>query len=57
MMIKVKEPYEDISKSFEGGDMNHKSKMVIKTIYKYDEVFQEPARLPPKRGIQHEIQL
>ena len=55
-MIKFKEHNHDISKSSEGGDLNHKSEM-LKIIYEYDEVFQEPARLPPKRGIQHEIQL
>ena len=55
-MVKVKEPYDDISKAFEGGDLNHKSEMV-ETISEYYEVFLEPTKLPPKRDIQHEIQL
>ena len=55
-MIKFKEKNDDTSKAFEGGDPKHKYEMV-KKIYKYDEVFQEPTGLPPKRGIQHEIQL
>ena len=56
MMIKVEEKNDDTSKAFEGGDPNHKYEMV-KIIYEYDEVFQEPTGLPPKRGIQHGIQL
>ena len=54
MMIKFKETNDDISKAFEGRDLNHKFEMV-KIISEYDEVFQELVGLPPKKRIQHEI--
>jgi hypothetical protein len=30
---------------------------LYEVVNQYDEMFQEPTGLPPKRGIQHEIQL
>ena len=54
MMIKFKEKNDDKFKSFEGVNLKHKSKM-LKIIFEHDELFQEPTRLPPKTGVQHEI--
>ena len=54
MLVKAKE--DEISEAFKGCDPKHKSKMV-KIILAYDDLFQEPKGLPPKREIQHEIQL
>ena len=52
MTFKVKRENDETSKSFEGGDLKHKYEM-IKIISEYDEVFQEPTGLSPKRGTQH----
>ena len=54
MMVKMKN--DEISKSFEGCDPKHKSKL-IEIISKYDDLFQDPKGVPPKREIQHEIHL
>jgi hypothetical protein len=54
MMVKVKN--DEISKSFEGCDPKHKSEL-IEIISEYDDLFHDPKGLPPKREIQHEIQL
>ena len=48
MMVKMKN--EEISKSFEGCDPKHKSKL-IEIISEYDDLFQDPKGLPPKREI------
>ena len=42
--------------SFEGCDEKLKSDL-FDVVSKHGEMFQEPKGLPPKRGIQHEIQL
>jgi hypothetical protein len=52
MIIKVKD--DDKSKDFKGCDPKNKYELV-KIIYNYDEVFQEPQGLPPRTEIQHEI--
>jgi hypothetical protein len=54
MIVKAKD--DDKSKAFKGCDPKHKDELV-KIISNYDEVFQEPQGLPPRREIQHEIQL
>jgi len=54
LMIKPKENFEN--KAFQGCDAKLKSDL-YEVVNTYDEMFQEPKRLPPKRGIQHEIQL
>ena len=46
----------EISKSFEGCDPKHKSEL-IEIISEYDDLFQDPKGLPPKREIQHERHL
>jgi len=54
LMIK---PRNDVdNEAFKGCGSNFKSKLVD-VVNQYDEVFQESKGLPPKRGIQHEIQL
>ena len=42
--------------SFAGCDIELKAELVD-VVNQYGDVFQEPKGLPPKRGIQHEIQL
>ena len=54
MMVKMKN--DEISKSFEKCHPRHKSEL-IEIISEYDYLFQYPKGLPPKREIQHEIQL
>ena len=54
MMVKMKN--EEISKYFEGYDPKQKSGL-IEMIYEYDDFFQDPKGLPPKREIQNEIHL
>ena len=56
MMINVKDNNDDAYKVLEGRDLKHRYEM-FKIISKYDEVFQKLEGLPPKRGIQHGIQL
>lgn len=53
-MIKPKENVEN--DAFQGCDARLKSNL-YEVVSTYDEMFQEPKGLPPKRGIQHEIQL
>jgi hypothetical protein len=52
----VKSKDDDKSNALKGCDPKHKDELV-KIVSNYDEVFQEPKGLPPKREIQHEIQL
>jgi hypothetical protein len=54
LMIKPKDNIEN--KFFQGCDAKLKSDL-YEVVNQYDEMFQEPKGLPPKRGIQHEIQL
>lgn len=54
LMIKPKNDVDN--EAFKGCDSNLKSKLVD-IVNQYDEMFQEPKGLPPKRGIQHKIQL
>ena len=54
LMIKPKDDVDN--EAFKGCDSNLKSELVD-IVNQYDEMFQEPKGLPPKRGIQHEIQL
>jgi hypothetical protein len=54
LMIKHKDNVE--KESFQGCDEKFKSDL-YKVVNQYDEMFQEPKGLPPKRGIQHGIQL
>ena len=53
-MIKPKDNVE--KKKFQGCDAKLKSDL-YEVVNQYDEMFQEPKGLPPKRVIQHEIQL
>jgi len=53
-MIKPKDIVE--SEAFQGCDAKIKYDLV-EVVKTYDKMFQEPERLPPKIGIQHEIQL
>jgi hypothetical protein len=54
LMIK---PKDDIKNEvFQGFDAKLKSDL-YEVVNQYDEMFKEPKGLPPKRGIQHEIQL
>jgi hypothetical protein len=54
LMIKPKEDIE--TEAFQGCDTKLKSDL-YEVVNQYDEMFKEPKGLPPKRGIQHEIQL
>jgi hypothetical protein len=54
MIVKAKD--DGKSKAFKGCDPKDIDELV-KIISKYDEVFQEPHGLPPRREIQHEIKL
>jgi hypothetical protein len=54
LMIKPKDDIEN--ESFQGCDTRLKSDL-YEVVNQYDEMFNEPKGLPPKRGIQHEIQL
>jgi hypothetical protein len=54
MMVKKKE--KDVSDVFSGCDPGHKQELV-NIISNYDELFQEPTGLPPKREVEHEIYL
>jgi hypothetical protein len=56
VLMIVKEKDMDKYDAFKGCDPEHKDELV-KVISNYDEIFQEPTGLPPKREIQHEIQL
>ena len=52
----VKEQPNDKYDAFQGCDSSFKDKLV-KIVDYYKELFKEPKYLPPKRDIQHEIQL
>jgi hypothetical protein len=54
LMIKPKEDIE--TEAFQGCDTKLKSNL-YEVVTQYDEMFKEPKGLPPKRGVQHEIQL
>jgi hypothetical protein len=54
LMIKPKEDIEN--EAFQGCDTKLKSDL-FEVVTQYDEMFKEPKGLPPKRGVQHEIQL
>jgi hypothetical protein len=54
LMIKPKDNVE--KEVFQGCDAKLKSDL-YEVVNQYDEMFQEPKGLPPRRGIQHEIQL
>lgn len=56
VLLVVKE--KDIGKfdAFKGCNPSHNDEL-SEIISNYDEIFQEPKGLPPKREIQHEIQL
>jgi hypothetical protein len=54
LMIKPKDNIEN--EAFQGCDTRLKSDL-YEVVNQYDEMFKEPKGLPPKRGIQHEIQL
>jgi hypothetical protein len=54
LMIKPKVNVE--KETFEGCDAKLKSDL-YEVVNQYDEMFQKPKGLPPKRGIQHEIRL
>ena len=54
MVVRAKDV--EASDAFKGCDPSHK-KAMIDIVANYDEIFQEPTGLPPKRDIQHEIPL
>jgi hypothetical protein len=54
LMIKPKDDIEN--EAFQGCDAKLKSDL-YEVVNQFDEMFKEPKGLPPKRGIQHEIQL
>jgi hypothetical protein len=54
LMIKPKDDIEN--EAFQGCDTRLKSDL-YEVVNQYDEIFKEPKGLPPKRGIQHAIQL
>ena len=54
VMFKKKNDVEN--EAFQGCDSRLKYDLV-EVVNQYDEMFQEPKEFPPKRGIQHEIQL
>jgi hypothetical protein len=56
VLMVVREKDVGTSDSFQGCDPSHKNEL-IDIVYKYDDMFQELDGLPPKREIQHEIQL
>jgi hypothetical protein len=52
MIVKQKEG--EITNALSGCDLDHKHEL-IKIISNYDELFQKPRGLPPKREVEHEI--
>jgi hypothetical protein len=56
VLMVVREKDVRTSDAFQGCDPSHKKKL-IDIVSKYDDIFQEPDGLPPKREIQHEIHL
>jgi hypothetical protein len=56
VLMDIREKYVETSDTFQGCDPYHK-KELIDIVSKYDDIFQEPDGLPPKREIQHEIHI
>jgi hypothetical protein len=56
VLMVVREKYVGTSNVFQGCGPSHK-KELIDIVYKYDDIFQEPDGLPPKREIQHKINI
>jgi len=56
ILVVVREKYIGTYDTFQGCDPSHK-KELIDIVSKYDDIFQKPDGLPPKREIQHEIHL
>jgi hypothetical protein len=56
LIMVIREKDVRIFDAFQGCDPSHKNEL-IDIFSKYDDIFQEPDRLPPKREIQHEIHL
>jgi hypothetical protein len=56
VLMVMKEKDVKTSEAFQGCDPSHKNEL-IDIVSKYDDIFQEPNGLPPKREIQHEIHL
>ena len=56
MIIKPKPKNDVENEAFQGCDTKLKSDLV-KVVNQYDEMYHEFNVFPPKRGIQHEIQL
>jgi hypothetical protein len=56
VLMVVREKYVGTFDVFQGCDPSHKNEL-IDIISNYDDIFQEPDELPPKRKIQHEIHL
>jgi hypothetical protein len=56
VLMVIREKDVGTSNSFQGCDPSHK-KQIIDIVSKYDDIFQEPTGLPPKREIQHDIHL
>ena len=56
VLLMIKQMNDTECESFVGCDVTLKAKFVD-VFNQYGDVFQEPKGLPPKRGIQHEIQL
>jgi hypothetical protein len=54
VLMVIKEKDVGTSDAFQGCDPSHKNEL-IDIVSKYDDIFQEPDGLPPKREIQHEI--
>ena len=54
LMIKPKKDVEN--EAFDGCDSKLKSSL-FEVVNQYEDMFKEPKGLPPKRGVQHEIQL
>jgi hypothetical protein len=47
----VREKDVGTSNTFQGFDPSHKKGLIV--VSKYDDIFQEPDGLPPRREIQH----
>ena len=56
VLMVVEEKDVETSNAFQGYGPSHK-KELIDIVSKYDDIFQEPNGLPPKREIQHEKHL
>jgi hypothetical protein len=56
VLMVAREKHDGTSDAFQGCDPSHK-KELIDIVSNYDDIFQEPDGLPPKREIQHEIHL